>query len=150
MGAIFDLIFSGNRERDILFKTAISSANQIQNLFKLYKEGEFPIDHNQTSFTKIYPEDAKSPAIFWIDDNQFIVRYPEYSTPYNHSLKEKCKFVECLSGVLYDKNSNRKLFAGDSIKIKPNDTFVPYTEDQVCYLRVCLNDCNKKLESICK
>lgn len=145
-----EYVFPERKRRKLKFETAIESTNQIQNLYKLFKEGDFKIDLNQTAFTKVFPHDDNSPAIFWINESQLIIRYPPHSTPYNHSFKDKCKFVECLSGVLYDKNSNLKLFPGDRVKVEPNNNIEPYTEDEVCYLRVCVGPCNSIFEQICK
>ena len=92
-----------SKKREALFALALDTSDQIQSLYKFFREGDHKIDFSQTSFTKVYPSDEKSPAIFWIDDNQLIVRYPKFSTPYNHTFKNKCKFVECLSGGLHDK-----------------------------------------------
>jgi hypothetical protein len=150
MNWLMDMVLPNSKARDLKFDTAIESSNQIQNLFKLYREGDFSIDLSQTAFTKVFPHDEKSPAIFWMTDNQMIIRYPKFSTPYNHSFKNKCKFVECLSGVIYDKNSNIKLFPGDRLKVEPNNDIEPYTEDSICYLRVVVGDCNSIWDQICK
>lgn len=145
-----EYVFPERKRRKLKFETAIESTNQIQNLYKLFKEGDFKIDLNQTAFTKVFPHEENSPAIFWIDDKQFVIRYPPHSKPYNHSFKDKCKFVECLSGVLYDRNSNLKLFPGDRVKVEPGNTIEPYTENEVCYLRVCVGPCNSVFDQICK
>jgi len=150
MGALIDLFLPKNkRTRQMLFDTAIESSNQIANLFKLYREGDYATALDQTAFTLIYPNDPKSPAIYWINDSQYIIKYPPNSKPYNHSFAEKCKFIECLSGKIFDKNSNRKLFQGDKIKISPNDNFVPYTVESPCYLRVCVGNCDSIFDQIC-
>lgn len=149
MTSILNLFSDERRQRQILHDVAIASSNQIQNLFKLHKEGNFDINLNQKAFTKVFEHVENSPAIYWIDDKQFILRYPKNSIPYSDKFKDKCKFVECISGKLYDKNSNTKLFAGDKLKVYPTDNFEPHTRDEVCYLRVVIGDCNQKLESIC-
>jgi hypothetical protein len=151
MESLADIVFPRRKKRRILFETAIESSNQIQNLYKLFKEGDFKTDLSQTAFTKVFPHDPNSPAIFWINENQLIIRYPPNSTPYNHSFKNKCKFVECLSGIIYDKNNeNFRLFPGDGITVEPNNTLMPYTEKEPCYLRVCIGDCNSLFDQICK
>jgi hypothetical protein len=144
------LILPKSKERDIKFYTAIESSNQIQALFKMYREGDFDIDLSQMAFTKIYPHEEKSPAIFWIDQKQLIIRYPENSIPYFDTFLNKCKFVECLSGILFDKNSNKKLLPGDHLKVSPKDNFIPYTHDSPCYIRVFISDCSKTLNQIFK
>lgn len=149
MTGVLDFIFPERKKRKLLFDTAINSSNEIQNLYKLVKEGDFKIDLSQTAFTKVFPHEENSPAIFWIDDKQLIIRYPKFSRPYNHYFKDKCKYVECLSGVIYDKNSNFKMFPGDRAVIKPNNTIMPYTEDTTCYLRVCIGNCGSTFDQIC-
>lgn len=149
MIGILDYFSDERKQRRLLHEVAIASSNQIQNLFKLHKEGDFDIDLQQKAFTNLFPHVENSPAIYWIDEDQFIIRYPKNSIPYDHKFKDKCKFVECISGKLLDKNSNKKLFAGDKLKVTPDDNFMPYTIDEVCYLRVCIGDCNQKFESIC-
>lgn len=145
-----NLVLPDSTARELKFTTAIESSNQIQNLFKLYREGAHKIDLSQTAFTKVFPHDEKSPAIFWIDDNQMIIRYPEYSKPYIHHFKDKCKYIECLSGIIYDKNDeNFKLFPGDKIVVQPNKNIAPYTMDRVCYLRVCIGTCDSVWDQIC-
>lgn len=150
MGVIIDLFLPKNkRNRQMLFDAAIDSSNQITNLFKLYKEGDFITALDQTAFTLIYPNDECSPAIYWMSQTQYIIKYPPHSKPYNHKFEDKCKFIECLSGKLYDKNSNFKLFPGDRIKVTPKDTYSPYTLEETCYIRVCIGDCNSVFENIC-
>lgn len=147
---LIDLFLPKNKHtRQMLFDTAIQSSNAISNSFKLYREGDFKTALDQSAFTMIFPNDVKSPAIYWISDSQYIIKYPEHSRPYIHNFKEKCKFIECLSGKIFDKNSNRKLFQGDRIKITPKDDFQPYTLEDACYLRVCIADCNSILDQIC-
>lgn len=150
MGALIDLFLPKNKAtREMLFKTAIDSSNQIANLFKLYREGDFVTALDQNAFTMIFPNDPKSPAIHWIDDSQYVIRYPANSKPYNHGFVDKCKFVECLSGKLFDNNSNTKLFQGDKIKVSPGDNFEPYTLNEPCYIRVCIGECNSVWDQIC-
>lgn len=147
---LIDMFLPKNRRtRQMLFDTAIESSNQISNLFKLYKEGDFATALNQTAFTMIFPHDSKSPAIYWINESQYIIKYPAHSKPYDHKFIDKCKFIECLSGKIFDKNSNKKLFQGDKIKVTPDDNFVPFTLDDPCYLRICVGDCNSIFDQIC-
>jgi hypothetical protein len=139
MERVFDWLFP--QKRDILYETAIESTKALTSLFKLYREGELDIKIDDHAFIKIFPHDPASPAIYWIDDNQYLIRYPENSTPYSHRFEKKCKYIECISGRIYDKNSNTKLFKGDKIKVTPQDNFIPYTMNEPCYLRVCIGDC---------
>jgi len=151
MGALIDLFLPKNKSnRQMLFNTAIESSNQIANLFKLYKEGDFVTALDQNAFTMIFPNEPKSPAIHWIDDSQYVIRYPPHSKPYDHKFADKCKFIECLSGKIFDKNSNQKLFQGDKIKVTPQDNFIPYTLEETCYLRICVGSCDSIWENVCK
>jgi hypothetical protein len=150
MDTVMEMLFPERKARNIKFDLAISSSNQIQNLYKLFREGNFEIDSNQLAFTKVYPHDKNSPAIFWISDTELILFYPPHSTPYNHSFKDKFKNIECLSGKLFDKNSNKKLFAGDNVIVKPNNDFWPYTENESCFLKVSIIDSNPNSGQLCE
>lgn len=150
MGKLIDLFLPKNKgTRQMLFDMAIDTSNQVTNAFKLYKEGDFVTSLDQNAFTMIYPNDPKSPAIYWIDDNQYLIKYPPHSKPYSHKFEDKCKFIECLSGKLFDKKSNTKLFPGDKIKVTPEDNYKPFTLDEPCYLRVCIGECNSLFEQVC-
>jgi hypothetical protein len=148
MESLINLIFP--KKRDLIYDIAMQSSDGVASLFKLYREGKIDAKINDQAFIKIYPHDPASPAIYWIDDDQYFIRYPEHSTPYNHKFQEKCKFIECLSGRIYDKNSDTKLFKGDKIKVTPKDNFIPYTMDEPCYLRVCIGNCESLFDQVCK
>lgn len=138
------------KRKDVLYDAAMSAANSLATLLTLRSEGEVQLELDKNIFHKIFPNDPASPAIHWIDDSQYLIFYPVNSKPYNHRFKDKCKFIECLSGVLYDANSERKLFKGDRIKVTPNDMYAPYTTDQECYLRVCIGNCDSLFDQVCK
>lgn len=150
MGTLIDLFMPKNKgARKIKFDMAIQSSNQIANLFKLYREGDFETALDQNAFTLIYPHDPKSPAIHWVNKSQYIIKYPSHSRPYSHKFTDKCKFIEVLSGKLFDKNSNTKLFQGDKLKVSPSDNYEPFTLDDSCYLRVCIGNCESLFEQVC-
>jgi hypothetical protein len=148
MEKLLNILFP--KKRDIIYEMAIDSTNAITSLFKLYREGDLDIKIDGNAFIKMYPKDDKSPAIYWINDFQYIIRYPENSKPYSHKFLDKCKFIECISGKIFDKNSNIKLFKGDKLKVTPNDDFKPYTMGEVCYLRVCIGNCDSLFDDVCK
>jgi hypothetical protein len=148
MGKLSDYILP--RKRDFKYELAMESTKAITSLFKLYREGDLDVNIDTHAFVKIHPNDESSPALYWLAKDQYIIRYPEHSTPYNHKFFDKCKFIECLSGKIYDKNSNTKLFKGDQLKVTPKDNFVPYTLDEVCFLRVVIGDCDSTLNQILK
>lgn len=147
MGKLINLV---RPKRDVLYEAAMSAANSMTALLTLRTEGDVKIEMDKSIFHKIFPNDPTSPAIHWIDDSQYIIYYPANSKPYNHSFKDKCKFVEVLSGVLYDANSELKLFKGDRIKVNPKDNYAPYTDRQECYLRVCIGSCDSIFDQVCK
>jgi len=138
------------KKRDMIYETAIESTNAITSLFKLYKEGDLDINIDQNAFVKMFPNDPKSPAIYWMTKDQYIIRYPAHSKPYSHKFHDKCKFIECISGKLFVENSNVKLFKGDRIKVTPEDNFKPFTLEDVCYLRVCIGPCDSIFDQVCK
>ena len=148
MGRLAEFILP--KKRDFKYELALESSKAITNLFKLYREGETEIPIDENTFVKIFPNDPNSPAIYWMDQKQYIIRYPAYAKPYSHNFKDKCKFVEVLSGKLFDANSHLKLFKGDTLKITPKDNYAPYTLQDTCYLRVCIGDCSQTFEQACK
>jgi len=136
-------------KKDVLFQSAIGAANSLKTLISLSNESSEGIDIDSEIFHRVFPNDKKSPAIYWIDKNQYLIFYPIGSTPYDHSFDDKCKFVEVLSGALFDKKSDQKLFKGDKLKIYPSHNYIPYTIAQPCYLRVCVGSCDLSFEEAC-
>ena len=136
--------------KDVLYDAAMSAANAFATVLSLHTEGEIQMELDKNVFHKIFPNDPKSPAIHWMSDNQYLIFYPPHSKPYHHSFESKCKFIEVLSGVIYDANSDIKLFKGDRYKLEPKSKIQPHTLDQECYLRVCIGDCDFTFEQICK
>ena len=135
---------------DILFKTAMGMADSVKALMSLNKESAEGITFENNIFHKVFPNDPNSPAIYWLEDSQYVIYYPPNSTPYAHSFDEKCKFIEVLSGVIFDANSDMKLFKGERIKVYPKDNYAPYTMEKPCYLRVCVGSCESLLDQVCK
>ena len=143
-------IFAKNKT-DVMYEAAMSAANAFASLLTLRSEGDIDIELEKNIFHKIFPNDPNSPAIHWIEKGkQYIIYYPANAKPYNHNFKEKCKFIEVLRGVIYDKNSEKKLFKGDRIKVDPTDNYAPYTMSEECYLRVCIGDCDSIFDQVCK
>lgn len=136
-------------KRDVYFDTAMAAANSIKLLLAFKKESFEDYDGTEAIFHKVHQNDPKSPSIYFLDKSQYVIFYPANSTPYAHSLEDKCKFVEVLSGILYDANSDKKLFKGDKLKVFPTDNFVPHTLDQKCVIRVCVGNCNSVWDQIC-
>lgn len=137
MQSKFETLFKPSR-RDILVETAMAGIDSIRTFLSLKSESGKDVDLSKAIFYKIFPNDPQSPAIYWIDESQYVIYYPPHSKPYTHSFEDKVKFIECLSGVLYDAKSDKKLFKGDRIAIFPSDNYEPYTESKKCILRICI------------
>lgn len=136
-------------KRDILFETAMSAAKSIAKLVKLDGEGDAKIEVDKSSFHRVFANDPNSPTIYFLSDDEYIIYYPPHSSKYKHGFDKKCKFVEVLKGVVHDETTGRKIFKGDKIKVSPTDNYIPYTEEQEAYLRVCVGDCNSLIDQIC-
>ena len=136
-------------KRDVLYEAAMSASNAIRTLLTINRESFDDIDLDQALFHKVFHSDPNSPSIYFLDQSQYLIFYPPNSKPYNHSFSDKCKFIEVLSGVIYDANSEKKLFKGDRIKVHPKDDYVPYTLNEKCVLRVCVGDCNSLFDMVC-
>lgn len=130
-------IFKADK-RDILFETAMSAIDSIKAFLSLKNETGEQIDLSKAVFHKIFPNDPSSPAIYWIEKDQYVIYYPPNSKPYSHSFEDKVKLIECLSGILFDANSERKILKGGKLAVYPGDNYKPYTESEQCILRVCI------------
>jgi hypothetical protein len=137
------------KKRDVLYETAIAATKSIAKLIKLSGEGSENIDVDKNAFHKVFSNDANSPTIYFLSDNEYIIYYPPFSTKYSHGYSEKCKFIEVIKGVVYEKNTGLKIFKGDKIKVSPSDNYIPYTEAEEAYLRVCVGDCKTLFEQVC-
>lgn len=137
-------------KEDVLYKATMNALNSVASFISLKNESGKDVQVDKEMFHKIFPNDPASPSIYWIDRDQYMIYYPPFSKPYSHKFETKCKFIECLSGKVYDKNSNKKLFKGDQIKVTPQDNYEPYTTDEPCYLRVCVGSCDSVINQICK
>lgn len=136
-------------KRDILFEAAMSATEAIKALLSVKKGSFEAMTVNEALFHKVFQNDPASPSIYFMDKSQYLIFYPPNSKPYTHRYEDKCKYIEVLSGVLYDANSDKKLFKGDRVKISPDDNYIPYTESEKCVIRVCVGDCNSLFNDIC-
>lgn len=136
-------------KRDILFEAAMGATDAIKALLAI-KRGSFEeMNVNEALFHKVFPNDPGSPSIYFMDKTQSLIFYPPHSKPYVHKYENKCKYIEVLSGVLYDANSDKKFFKGDRVKVYPKDNYAPYTHDEKCVIRVCVGDCDSIFDKIC-
>ena len=97
------------QKKDLLFETAMSAIDSVNAFLSLKKESGEQIDLSKAVFHKIFPNDPASPSIYWIEKDQYVIYYPPNSKPYSHSFEDKIKLIECLSGILFDANSGKKL-----------------------------------------
>lgn len=136
-------------KRDLYFEVAMQAVNSMKTLLALKGESFDELDWSDAIFHKVYKNDPNSPSVYFIEEKQWLVFYPPNSTPYIHKLGDKIKFVEILSGVLYDRNSNHKWFKGDKLKVYPTDNFIPHTKGEKCVIRVCVGDMNSIWDNVC-
>lgn len=146
--SFFGLFFARSKS-DSLYEAALSAANTFKEMVKLNYSPFDPKNLDSPRFQRMIENDKNSPAILWIEPNEYIVYYPPYSTPYAYDVQDQCKFKEVIKGAIFDKNSDQKLFKGDKLKIYPKDNFVPYTREQEAYARICLSDCKSLWSQVC-
>lgn len=123
---------------------------KIENIRQGLESEVRPFELEKNKWFKILPNDEKSPMIMQLTEKSHLIFYPKNSAPYQHSLETKCKFVEILSGVVYDAISGTKHSAGAKIKVMPGDQLKPYTLENEAYVRVCIADCNSLWNQICE
>ena len=137
------------KKRDTLYDAAISATKSIAKLIKLSGQGSANIEVDKNAFHKVFSNDPNSPTIYFLSDYEYIIYYPPFSSKYTHGYDDKCKFIQVLKGVVYDEKSGLKIFKGDKIKVSPSDNYIPYTEAEEAYLRVCVGDCKSLFEQVC-
>lgn len=95
-------------------------------------------------FIPIIDGNPKSPMIMGMGNNQHLIYYPKNSEPYLHQYEESIKFVEILSGEIFDKITEKVYRKGDKFKIYPKTNIQPYTKDVECTVKVIVS----KIDSI--
>ena len=138
------------RKKNILLEAAWKSLQGIEYLIKLKTKGEgiCEVTCSEKIFSRVFPNDLNSPALFWLDAKQYIIYYPKNSTPYSHFMNDKYKFIQILKGSLYDLLSDEILHAGDKIKVDPHVVHSPHTKDKECYIRVKIANCHESWETL--
>jgi len=129
--------------KDVIYQMAMGAMESVMAFISLKNESGKDLDITKQMFHKIFPNDSKSPSIYWLEGkgDEYVIYYPPYSRPYAHSFEDKCKFITCLSGKIYDKNSNLKLFKNDKLTVYPKDNYAPHTMEDSCYLLVKIENC---------
>ena len=102
-------------KKDILFQTA---KNKVTNLTTVIEEGVKP-DLIQNRFIRIVENNPNSPLIMGLGENKHLIFYPANSTPYLHQYETSIKYVEVLSGEIFDQLTEKRYKSGDRFKILP-------------------------------
>ena len=113
-----------NKKNNVLFNAARQKVNSLSSHIN---DGEMGISLDKNKWLSIIPNDPKSPMIMGMGENKHLIYYPEFSTPYLHQYEKSIKFVEVLSGVVFDKVTGKKYSSGAKIKIYPNSKIEPFT-----------------------
>jgi len=150
LNSFANILLGKKSTSDTMYESAIAATESLMNRIKIRSGSCIELDNEKAKFFKIYDNDPNSPTILWISDDEYIIYYPPNSTPYISEFDDKCKFVEVLKGVIFDKKSQRKIFKGDKIKISTTDNYEPYTTEKEAYIRVCVADCNTIWDNVCK
>jgi len=157
MARVLDLLLNRKSPGKVMFDAAITAMDRLSEKIKVQiDDREEDVSVASNVWQDIIPGDPNSPKIMGLSDNSSIIFYPKFSTPYLHSLPDKCKFATVLSGCIYDEVSKRK-FSPERmndgnphcVKIRPTDIFKPYTKSCECYVVVHVDDCDKLLENFC-
>ena len=133
-------------KRNIIFEAARAKINELVDIIGAGLEG---IALDQNKWHRIIPNDPQSPMIMGLGENKHLIYYPENSTPYSHNYENSIKFVEVLSGTIYDKKTGESWKQGDKRKIYPEDMVEPYTTDSEAYVRVCVTVVDTIWENVC-
>lgn len=157
MGKVLDFILNKKSPESVMYDAAMTAMDRLSRKIKVRSEKgeeEFVIETNVWSM--IVPGDPNSPKVMGMPDNNSLIYYPKFSTPYSHKLVDKCKFATILVGCIYDEISGKKFSAERNnddfpscVKIRPEDNFRPYTKNCECYILVHIDDCNKLLNDVC-
>jgi len=135
-----------SKKNNVLFDAA---RQKVDSLTAHIKDAEQGISLDQNKWVKIIEGDSNSPMIMSMSDNKHLIYYPAFSTPYSHNYEKSIKFVEVLSGVIFDKISGKKYVSGDKFKIYPNTEILPFTTFLDAYVRVCVTEIDDIWQRIC-
>lgn len=136
-------IFS--KKKSVLFDFVLDRTKQLNESFS----NEVHPKLSQNKFMRIIEGDKNSPLIMGLGENKHLIYYPKNSTPYLHRYETSIKFVEVLSGEIYDELTGRKFVKDDQFKIYPEDQIKPYTKDRECYVKVCVSEVDSIWERVC-
>lgn len=157
MGRVFDLVLNRKSPGNVMYDAAMTAMDRLSQKIRVRiedREEDLLIEANV--WQDAIPGDPRSPKIMGLSDNNSLIYYPKFSTPYQHNLVDKCKFATILSGCIYDEVSGKK-FSPERVndgnphcvKIAPTDKFRPFTKNCECYVLVHVDNCHKLLEQVC-
>ncbi len=135
-----------SKRNQTLFNAA---RTKVTSLSKAIDKGHQGTILEKNKWFQIVPNDPKSPMLMGMGTNKHLIFYPAHSTPYLHSYEESYKFVEILSGEIWDKLTGNKYETGDRFKIPPGASVQPYTKTKEAYLRVCVSAVDTIWDNIC-
>jgi hypothetical protein len=135
------------RKKNTLFNAA---RQKVTSLSTFIEKGEQKVSLEKNKWMPIVEHDPKSPMIMGMGENSHLIYYPPFSTPYLHQYESSIKYVEVLSGVLWDKISGEKYKTGDQKKVYPGEEIQPFTTHEESYVRVCVTQIDDIWERICK
>lgn len=121
--------------------------NKIEDLAKALSSGNRSLIRNK--WMPILPDNPKSPLIMGMSENEHLIYYPPFSTPYEHKFETSIKTVEILSGKVTDMVTKKVYKTGDKTKIYPGDEPQPYTGEEPAYVKVTITHIDDIWQRIC-
>jgi hypothetical protein len=135
-----------NKKNNVLFNVARQKVNSLSSHIN---DGKMGISLDKNKWQPVIPNDPKSPMIMGMGENKQLIYYPEFSTPYLHQYEKSIKFIEVLSGVVFDKVTGKKYVSGDMLKIYPHTEIESFTTFLDAYVRVCVTEVDEIWERVC-
>lgn len=128
-----------------LFDAVLSRTKELNKSFELGIKPKL----QENKLVRIIEGDEHSPLIMGLGNNKHLIYYPKHSTPYLHQYEDSIKFVEILSGEIFDKLTGKIYTKGDRFKIYPEHKIQPYTKDRDCSVRVTVSKVDSIWEAVC-
>jgi len=143
---MIDLVMSiWNPKKDKIFEAAVKKISSLNEYVTSDKSKVM-----QNKWFRIVEDDPKSPMLMGMSENEHLIYYPENSTAYKHHYETSIKEVEILSGIVYDKFTNKSFKTGDRLTLGPGDEIQPYTQELPAYVKVEVTQIDDIWERICK
>lgn len=131
-------------------QTLFNAARSKVNSLSAFLDDNNPIvSVEKNKWVKILPNDSSSPMIMGLEENKHLIYYPKHSTPYLHQYEESIKFLEILTGEIFDKLTGKVYTKGDQLKIYPRTNIQPYTKNLECTVKVTVSQVDDIWERVC-